>query len=117
MKKAGAVVFAAAGLMMLGSPAFADPWHGVDDYFPGANQFRPTQQESGGHDQMGIVNFGHDADVLSQISALCNLDVNVLAIPILQGNEDEGVQVCAASDDDSEFEETVVVDEDDDEDD
>jgi hypothetical protein len=108
LKKAGAVAVAAAGLVMVGSPAFAHSWSDPDEYYPGASEFLPAM-ESEQYDQLGLVNFSDDSDVLSQVSALCNLDVNVLAVPVLQGN-DSGPNLCVATDDDGQWE-----DEDDDE--
>ena len=99
LKKAGAAAFAAAGLMMLGSPAFAAPSTDVDFGGDAARQFDGFfDGEAEQHDQMGLLNFGNDADVLSNLSLLCNDDVNVIAVPILQGND--GSQLCGNTDDD-----------------
>jgi len=100
-KKAGAVAAAAAGLAMLGSPAFAAPVFDGDQFAPTAAEDPFGSGEAEEHDQMGLLNFGNDADLLSDISGACNLDVNVIAVPILQGNDaEEGLQVCANSDND-----------------
>lgn len=102
LKKTGAVAIAAAGIMMIGSPAFATPNSDAD--FTWDNEWDNDWDEedffgeSEQHDQLGLLNFSHDSDLLSNLNILCNNDVNVLAIPVLQGN-DTG-QLCGNSDDD-----------------
>ena len=95
LKKAGAVVIAAAGLMLAGSPAFAAPSADVDGKADLVRDFGLFANQTPAHDQLGIANFGNDSDVLSSLSLLCNDDVNVLAVPVLQGN-DHG-QLCGNS--------------------
>ena len=109
-KKAGAVAIAAAGLMLLGSPAFATPhgdWghghgHGHGGHYTAVGEYHNQQyfedDEDGGQyaDQFGLINFGNDSDLLSQVN-LCELEVNVLAIPILSNNDES---VCIATDND-----------------
>jgi hypothetical protein len=100
LKKTGAVAIAAAGLMLAGSPAFAAPnsdfaW---DNEWDNEWDDEDFIGESEQHDQLGLLNFSGDSDLLSNLSILCNNDVNVLAVPILQGN-DTG-QLCGNSDDD-----------------
>ncbi|XVS65239.1 hypothetical protein ACQPYE_04010 [Actinosynnema sp. CA-299493] len=101
-KKAGAVAIAAAGLMMLGSPAFATPHHDDDHgYYTAVGELNSyvdvEEGEEGDYaDQFGLVNFAQDSDLLSNIN-LCELEVNVLAIPILSNNDES---YCINTDDD-----------------
>ncbi|WP_433268438.1 hypothetical protein ACQPZF_04255 [Actinosynnema sp. CS-041913] len=104
MKKAGAVAIAAAGLMMLGSPAFATPGHGHHDYAPGANytaigelhSYYQEGEEGDEADQFGLINFGNDSDLLSHLN-VCNVEVNVIAVPILSHNDENE---CITTDND-----------------
>ncbi|KOX21422.1 hypothetical protein ADK67_27530 [Saccharothrix sp. NRRL B-16348] len=101
-KKAGAVAIAAAGLMMLGSPAFATPHYDDDGGHYTAigelNSYVDYEEGEGGDyaDQFGLINFAQDSDLLSNIN-LCELEVNVLAIPILSNNDES---VCINTDND-----------------
>jgi hypothetical protein len=110
-KKAGAVAIAAAGLMLLGSPAFATP-HGEDDnadhyiaigeaYSEYDNQQYYEDGEEGDYaDQFGLINFGNDSDLLSQVN-LCSIEI-IPIIPILSENDET---VCIATDNDDNDEE------------
>ncbi|MFC0114407.1 hypothetical protein [Kibdelosporangium aridum] len=76
LKKAGVVAAAAAGLLMLGAPAFAGEGHGS-----GINNAK--------HGQVGIVNL-NDIDIIKDINVngvlgACGNNVGVLggAVPIL----------------------------------
>lgn len=95
LKRTGAVALAAAGLMMLGSPAFATPATDVDlgtefdwdewgygELYDDVN----VDADSDQNDQMGLVNFADDSDLLSNLN-LCEIEVNVIAIPILSQND------------------------------
>ena len=101
LKKAGAVAIAAAGLMLLGSPAFATPHGGDEDH---GNEYTATGElyywedaEGGDHnDQFGLINFADDSDLLSNIN-VCEVEVNVLAIPILSNNDES---TCINTDND-----------------
>lgn len=99
MKKAGAVAIAAAGLMMLGSPAFASPYHGHDDdgnYAIGELYAYNMADEGDESNQTGLINFADDSDLLSNLN-VCQIEVNVIAVPILSHNDNN---ICANSDDD-----------------
>lgn len=99
MKKAGAVAIAAAGLMMLGSPAFASPGYDHDDWGNTAiGELNSYQEGEEGDvaDQFGLINFGNDSDLLSNIN-ICETEVNVIAIPILAQNDES---LCVATDND-----------------
>ncbi len=78
MKKAGVIAAAAAGLLMLGAPAFAGEGHGHMDGINGAK-----------HGQVGLVNL-NDIDIAKDINVngvvgACGNNVGVLggAVPIL----------------------------------
>ncbi|MFD7655188.1 hypothetical protein ACFV4N_14540 [Actinosynnema sp. NPDC059797] len=104
LKKAGVVAMAAAGLMMLGSPAFATPSHGHGhDHDGGSNtaigELNSYYEEGEGGDiadQFGLINFGNDSDLLSNLN-VCQLEVNVIAVPILSHNDEN---LCLNSDND-----------------
>ena len=104
LKKAGAVAIAAAGLMMLGSPAFASPHMDDDSYYAigsvddvsYTNVDYDEGEEGDVADQFGLINFGNDSDLLSNIN-ICETEVNVIAIPILSQNDEN---LCVASDND-----------------
>ncbi|MBB5807636.1 hypothetical protein F4560_007404 [Saccharothrix ecbatanensis] len=92
LKKAGAVAIAAAGLMMLGSPAFATPhWDGQGDVNTAIGELENNYQEDAEDgdyaDQFGLINFAQDSDLLSNIN-VCEVEVNVIAIPILSNNDE-----------------------------
>ncbi|WP_447005633.1 hypothetical protein ACRAKI_03665 [Saccharothrix isguenensis] len=104
LKKASTVAAVVAGLMMVGAPAFAlagephdhddwnDPGHG------GAHWQDWADDDEGDHaQQFGLINFGNDSDLLSNIN-LCNIEVNVIAIPVLSHNDDPSL--CVNTDDD-----------------
>ncbi|WP_447005632.1 hypothetical protein ACRAKI_03660 [Saccharothrix isguenensis] len=102
LKKAGAVAIAAAGLMMLGSPAFATPHHSDNgsDYYTAIGELENEYYEDaeGGDyaDQFGLINFGNDSDLLSNLN-VCNIEVNVIAVPILSHNDEN---LCVNTDND-----------------
>lgn len=82
MKKVVAAAAAGVGFLMVGTPAFA-----------GGEYDHPARVSDFDYDhthQVGLVNL-NDSDILSNIN-LCHLDVNVIAVPVLSGN-DSGV--CA----------------------
>ncbi|MEU4765555.1 hypothetical protein AB0H12_20080 [Actinosynnema sp. NPDC023794] len=103
-KKAGAVAIAAAGLMLLGSPAFATPHGGDydDGHYTAVGEYHNQQyfeddsDEDTVADQFGLINFGNDSDLLSQVN-ICEVEVNILAIPILSNNDEN---YCIATDND-----------------
>ncbi|TQM81161.1 hypothetical protein FHX81_3522 [Saccharothrix saharensis] len=100
LKKAGAVAIAAAGLMLLGSPAFATP-HGGDDHgneYTAVGELQYFEDADGGdtNDQFGLINFADDSDLLSNLN-VCEVEVNVLAIPILSNNDES---LCINTDND-----------------
>jgi hypothetical protein len=77
-KKAGVVAAAAAGLLMLGGPAFAGEGHGHDDHVNNTT-----------NGQLGLVNL-NDIDILKDINVnvpigVCNNNIGVLAVivPVL----------------------------------
>ncbi|WP_033441294.1 hypothetical protein [Saccharothrix sp. NRRL B-16314] len=90
LKKAAAVTAIAASFMLAGAPAFAttgDEYdHHHDAPFAWAWESEETEQDEN-EEQLGLVNL-NDSQVLSNIN-VCHVDVNVIAIPILSGN-DEG---------------------------
>jgi hypothetical protein len=100
-KKAGAVAIAAAGLMLLGSPAFATP-HSEDfgDDYTAVGEFHnyydAEAAEGDVADQFGLLNFGNDSDILSNLN-VCETEVNVIAIPILSQNDEN---LCINQDND-----------------
>ncbi|MBY8854179.1 hypothetical protein K7G98_40465, partial [Saccharothrix sp. MB29] len=47
-------------------------------------------------DQIGLINFGNDSDLLSNLN-VCNIEVNVIAVPILSQNDDN---LCINTDND-----------------
>lgn len=104
-KKAGAVAIAAAGLMLLGSPAFATP-HSGHGYDEGHNTaigeidyqayLEDASDETTVADQFGLINFGNDSDLLSNIN-ICETEVNIIAIPILSNNDES---LCVTTDND-----------------
>ncbi|MFI9011886.1 hypothetical protein ACIGNX_32070 [Actinosynnema sp. NPDC053489] len=99
-KKAGAVAIAAAGLMLLGSPAFATPHHDGgygDDYTAiGELHYFEDAQDGAENDQFGLINFADDSDLLSNLN-VCEVELNVLAIPILSNNDES---LCINTDND-----------------
>jgi hypothetical protein len=94
LKKVGAVAAIAASMMIIGSPAFAaEPTQrGGEDVAELASAVHELDQTH----QVGLVNLD-DSDLLSDINA-CHLDINVIAVPVLSGN-DSGV--CANVDEDN----------------
>jgi hypothetical protein len=108
LKKASRVAAVVTGLMMVGAPAFAvtgEPHEHGDGYAPGHGHagdghWQPWVQEDdddGDHvDQFGLINFAQDSDVLSNIN-ICNVEVNVLAVPVLSNNDEV---VCVNTDND-----------------
>jgi hypothetical protein len=102
LKKAGAVAIAAAGLMLLGSPAFATPHHDGgydqgDEYNAVGELYYAEDAADGAHnDQFGLINFADDSDLLSNLN-VCEIEVNVLAIPILSNNDES---TCINTDND-----------------
>ncbi|MFE9743482.1 hypothetical protein ACFYOT_01110 [Saccharothrix saharensis] len=100
-KKAGAVAIAAAGLMLLGSPAFATPHGGGDEHgneYTAVGELQYFEDASDGdhNDQFGLINFADDSDLLSNLN-VCEVEVNVLAIPILSNNDES---LCINTDND-----------------
>ncbi|GAB2990153.1 hypothetical protein [Saccharothrix stipae] len=111
LKKAGTVVAVMAGLMMVGAPAFAvagEPHEHGDGYSPGEGHghghsedghwqaWVEPDDEGGEVHQFGLINFADDSDVLSNIN-ICNVEVNVLTVPILSNNDQA---VCINTDND-----------------
>ncbi|MDU0292310.1 hypothetical protein [Saccharothrix longispora] len=100
LKKAGVIAMAAAGLVMLGSPAFASPGHEDNwggNYAIGEVEAYYEEGEEGDQaDQIGLINFGNDSDLLSNLN-VCNIEVNVIAVPILSQNDDN---LCINTDND-----------------
>jgi hypothetical protein len=90
LKKASTVAAVVAGMMLVGAPAFAlsgdHHEHGPGDGYG----YEPVWQHDEGRpntaDQFGLVNFGNDSDILSNIN-LCQTEVNVLGFPILSQND------------------------------
>jgi hypothetical protein len=85
LKKAGVIAAAAAGLMMLGAPAFAGEGH--------------ARVNNADHGQVGLVNL-NDIDILKDINinliaGVCGNNVGVLgaAVPVLSPSI---VESCAA---------------------
>ncbi|MGM1065707.1 hypothetical protein [Saccharothrix sp. Mg75] len=107
LKKASTVAAVVAGLMMLGSPAFAlsgEPdehgFHPVDggNFAIGEADLAYLEGENGDvSDQFGAINFGNDSDLLSQLN-VCNTEVNVIAVPVLSHNDHPNL--CVNTDDD-----------------
>ena len=99
LKKASTVAAVVAGLMMVGGPAFAvagdphDHGHGHGHW-----HVHTVEGDEGGDevDQFGLLNFGQDSDVASNIN-LCEIEVNVLTIPILSNNDES---TCINTDND-----------------
>jgi hypothetical protein len=90
LKKAGVVAMAAAGLVMLGSPAFATPGHdgwGGSTAIGELNSYYAEGEEGDVADQFGLINFGNDSDLLSNLN-VCETEVNVIAVPILSQNDE-----------------------------
>ncbi len=105
LKKASTVVAAMAGLMMVGAPAFAvagephEDGHAPGHGHAGDGHWQVWVEDDDEPNQVyqyGLINFGQDSDVLSNIN-LCNIEVNVLSVPILSGNDDN---VCINTDND-----------------
>ncbi|QFZ16696.1 hypothetical protein [Saccharothrix syringae] len=104
LKKAGVVAMAAAGLVMLGSPAFASPGHdgdwGSNTAIGELNSYYEEGEEGEIADQFGLVNFAGDSDLLSNLN-VCEIEVNVIAVPILAQN-DESYCINTDNDDNDE---------------
>ncbi|MFC5054987.1 hypothetical protein [Saccharothrix xinjiangensis] len=105
LKKAGVVAMAAAGLVMLGSPAFATPGHGhghghgnwgSSTAIGELNSYYQEGEEGDVADQFGLINFGNDSDLLSNLN-VCEVELNVIAIPILAQNDES---LCINTDND-----------------
>ncbi|GAA1260919.1 hypothetical protein [Saccharothrix xinjiangensis] len=105
LKKASSIAAIAAGLMMLGSPAFAvagEPYeHDKNNW--GSNtaigELSSYYQEGEGDtvaDQFGLINFGNDSDLASGIN-ICEVEVNVIGVPVLAQNDES---LCINTDDD-----------------
>jgi hypothetical protein len=90
LKKAGAVAAIAASMLIIGSPAFASDRGGED-----VSELMSAVHELDQTHQVGLVNMD-DSDLLSDINA-CHLDIAVIAVPVLSGN-DSGA--CANIDED-----------------
>ncbi|ROP38485.1 hypothetical protein [Saccharothrix texasensis] len=99
LKQASTVAAIVAGLMMVGAPAFAvagDPHeHGHDH---GHTSWHVTEGGEEGNyvDQFGLLNFAQDSDVASGIN-LCEVEVNILTIPVLSNNDES---TCLNTDND-----------------
>ena len=108
LKKASTVAAVVAGLMMLGSPAFAiagEPdehsFHPGDGGNVAIGELDAAYEEGEEGDvaeQFGAINFGNDSDLLSQLN-VCNLEVNVIAVPVLSQNDHPNLCVNADNDD------------------
>ncbi|MFT7839632.1 hypothetical protein Q5530_26110 [Saccharothrix sp. BKS2] len=101
LKKAGVIAMAAAGLVMLGSPAFAAPGHGHDGWGSSTaigelNSYYAEGEEGEVADQFGLLNFGNDSDLLQGLN-VCEVEANVIAVPILSQNDEN---LCLNSDND-----------------
>jgi hypothetical protein len=88
LKKTVAAAAVAAGLLLVGSPAFAGESDDFGDMVALAAEYDHTHQ-------VGLVNM-EDSELLSDIN-VCHIDVNVIAVPILSNN-DSGL--CANPDTD-----------------
>ena len=104
LKKASTVAAVVAGLMMLGAPAFAlagephehDDHHGHDGDHGGHSQSWAGGDGGDVADQFGLINFGNDSDLASNLN-VCQTEVNVIGVPVLSQNDES---VCAATDND-----------------
>ncbi len=108
LKKASTVAAVVAGLMMLGSPAFAvagEPHehsfdHGSGDGFA-VGELESYYEDSEHGDvaeQFGLLNFGNDSDLASNLN-ICNIEVNVIAVPVLSHNDQNSLCVNSDNDD------------------
>ncbi|SDG04437.1 hypothetical protein SAMN05216553_10547 [Lentzea fradiae] len=77
LKKFVAAAAVGVGFLMVGTPAFAG---GEYDHTVRVSDFEYEHNH-----QVGLVNM-NESDILSDIN-LCHLDVNVIAIPLLSGND------------------------------
>lgn len=105
LKKASTVAAVVAGLMTIGAPAFAvsgEPhehgqehshghWHGH-----GHTNLWDGAEHGDEADQFGLVNFGNDSDLASNLN-VCETEINVIAIPVLSQNDES---LCATTDND-----------------
>ncbi|QFZ16697.1 hypothetical protein [Saccharothrix syringae] len=108
LKKASTVAAVVAGLMMLGSPAFAlagepeehgfEPWNSHGNYYSAGHveSYYLEHEDGDVADQYGLINFADDSDVLSNIN-LCEIEVNVIGIPVASQNDES---VCINTDND-----------------
>ncbi|MFD1147112.1 hypothetical protein [Saccharothrix hoggarensis] len=89
LKKAAAVTAIAASFMLAGAPAFATTGDESDHYHDPHGWVWASQEteQDENEEQLGLVNL-NDSQLLSNIN-VCHVDVNVIAVPILSGN-DEG---------------------------
>ena len=62
----------------------------------GGEQSDDEGEEGDYNDQFGLINFADDSDLLSNLN-LCELELNVIAIPILSNNDES---VCINTDND-----------------
>ncbi|MFD7655152.1 hypothetical protein ACFV4N_14355 [Actinosynnema sp. NPDC059797] len=106
LKKAGTIAAVAAGLMMLGSPAFAvagepyehDKGWGNNTSIGELNSYFEEDEDDTVADQFGLINFGNDSDLASNIN-LCQIELNVIAIPVLSHNDDGSACINTDNDD------------------
>jgi hypothetical protein len=104
LKKVSTVAAVVAGLMMVGAPAFAmagEPYeHGIGHGGLGHGYVQSATYDEGEEgdvaDQFGLLNFGNDSDVASNLN-VCETEVNVIGIPVLSQNDES---VCIATDND-----------------
>ncbi|WP_367132373.1 hypothetical protein [Saccharothrix sp. HUAS TT1] len=103
LKKASTVAAVVTGMMLLGAPAFAfagephEHGHGHDGHSYGSWNLSVDEGEEGDvADQFGLLNFGNDSDVASNLN-VCETEVNVIGIPVLSQNDES---VCIATDND-----------------
>ncbi|MFC6094534.1 hypothetical protein [Saccharothrix lopnurensis] len=104
LKKTSTVAAVAAGLMMLGSPAFAlagEPYEhsmgwGNQTAIGELNSYYAEGEGDEVADQFGLINFGNDSDLASNIN-LCQIEINVIGIPIASQNDESS---CINTDND-----------------
>ncbi|MEU4742464.1 hypothetical protein AB0G02_18645 [Actinosynnema sp. NPDC023658] len=106
LKKASTVAAVVAGMMLVGAPAFAlsgephEHGHGNGHGHSGDNGHESlwTHESENGDtvDQFGLLNFGNDSDVASNLN-VCETEVNVIGIPVLSQNDENA---CVNTDND-----------------
>jgi hypothetical protein len=78
LKKVVAAAAVGAGLLMMGTPAFATQGGEVEEMTDLASKYDHTHQ-------VGVVNMD-DSELLSDIN-VCHVDVNVIAVPLFSNND------------------------------